>query len=61
MTVSDVLSVVQAAAELNITPRAVQHRIKAGTLAAMKLGPNTAAYVIPRAEIERVKGLEAAS
>lgn len=58
---TDVLSVVQAAAELNITPRAVQHRIKAGTLAATKLGPGTAAYVISRTEIDRVKGLEAAS
>lgn len=49
------LSVVQAAAELNLTPRAVQHRIKNGTVAATKLGPGTAAYVISRSEIERVK------
>lgn len=48
----EVLSVVQAAAELNISERAVRHRIKAGTLSAIKTGPGTAAYVIPRAAIE---------
>lgn len=57
---TQVLSVEQAAAELSITPRAVRHRIKAGTLAATKLGPGTAAYVITRDEIERVKGEAAA-
>lgn len=51
----EVLSVAQAAAELHLTERAVRHRIKAGTLAATKLGPGTAAYVISRAEIERAK------
>ena len=35
----DFLSVTQAAQELNITDRAVRHRIKAGTLQATKLGP----------------------
>jgi len=50
------LSVNEAAGELNITPRAVRHRIKTGTLLATKLGPGTAAYVITREEIERVKG-----
>jgi excisionase family DNA binding protein len=49
------LSVAQVAAELGITDRAVRHRIKAGTLAATKLGTGTASYVITRAEIERVK------
>jgi excisionase family DNA binding protein len=53
--VPDVLSVEQAAAELNITPRAVRHRIKAGTIAAIKLGPGTAGYVISRNEVERAK------
>jgi hypothetical protein len=57
-TPAEVLSVVQAAAELNLTPRAIQHRIKAGTLAAVKLGPGTAAYVITRAEVERAKTAE---
>jgi hypothetical protein len=56
---SDVLSVEQAAAALSITPRAVRHRIKAGTLAATKLGPGTAAYVITREEIEAAKDREA--
>lgn len=51
----EVLSVTQAAQALNITERAVRHRIKAGTLAATKLGPGTAAYVITRAEVERAK------
>lgn len=52
---AEFLSVVQAAAELNLTPRAIQHRIKAGTMAAIKLGPGTAAYVISREEVERAK------
>ena len=55
-----VLSVEQTATALNITPRAVRHRIKAGTLAATKLGPGTAAYVITRAEVERAKAEAAA-
>lgn len=54
-TDADFLSVVQAAHELSITPRAVRHRIKVGTLAATKLGPGTASYVITRAEVERAK------
>lgn len=58
-TPSDILSVTQVAAELNITERAVRHRIKAGTLAATKLGPGTAAYVVTRAEVERVKAAAA--
>ena len=56
----DVLSVEQVATALSITPRAVRHRIKAGTLAATKLGPGTAAYVITRAEVERAKAEAAA-
>lgn len=56
----EVLSVAQVAALLRITERAVRHRIKAGTLAATKLGPGTAAYVISRAEVERVKAGKAA-
>lgn len=53
--VAEFLSVAQTAAELNLTDRAVRHRIKAGTLAATKLGPGTSSYVITRAEVERVK------
>lgn len=59
-TPPEVLSVAQAAAELHITPRAVLHRIKAGTLPATKLGPGTAAYVIARDDLERVKAGNAA-
>ena len=54
---SEVLSVQQAATELNIGRRAIIHRIKAGTLAAEKLGDGrTNAYVIARSEIEKAKG-----
>lgn len=60
-TDAEFLSVVQAAAELHITPRAVRHRIKVGTLAATKLGPGTASYVITRSEVERVLAQEAAA
>lgn len=56
MTPNDFLTVTQAAALLNLSPRAVQHRIKNGTIAASKLGAGkTSAYVIARAEVERVK------
>ena len=51
---NDFLSVAQAAEALSITQRAVRHRIQAGTLRATKMGPGTAAYVITRAEVERV-------
>lgn len=54
-TTDELLSVAAAARELNITSRAVRHRIEAGTLIAVKLGPGTSAYVITRTEIERVK------
>ena len=57
---NDFLSVAQAGAALHITERAVRHRIKVGTLRATKMGPGTAAYVITRAEIERVKAGAAA-
>lgn len=56
----DFLSVQQVATALCITARAVRHRIKAGTLAATKLGPGTASYVVTRAEVERVKAEVAA-
>ena len=51
----------QAAKVLHITPRAVLHRISAGTLAATKLGEGkTSAFLITRAEIERAKAEDAA-
>lgn len=57
----EVLSVAQAAKVLHITPRAVLHRISAGTLAATKLGEGkTSAFLITRAEIERAKAEAAA-
>lgn len=52
----DWLNVHQASAELNITPRAVRHRIAAGTITATKIGTGrTSAYVISRTEVERVR------
>lgn len=61
---SQYLTVTQAARELNLTRRAVIHRIAAGTLAAAKVGDaRTSAYIIERAEVERIKAtdLKAAS
>lgn len=58
---SDLLTVAQAAEELNLSRRAVAHRIKVGTLAAEKIGEGrTCAYVITRAEVERAKSRAAA-
>jgi excisionase family DNA binding protein len=59
-TESEFLSVEQVAAELKITARAVRHRITAGTISAVKLGPGTASYVITRTEVDRVKAEAAA-
>ena len=60
-TPSDYLTVTQAARELNLTRRAVVHRIAAGTLAAAKVGDaRTNAHIIERAEIERAKAGSAA-
>lgn len=58
-TSPEVLSVASVAVELSLTERAVRHRIKAGTLAATKLGPGTSSYVITREEVERVKAAAA--
>ena len=58
-TPSDYLTVTQAARELNLTRRAVVHRIAAGTLAAAKVGDaRTSAYIIERAEVERIKATD---
>lgn len=51
----DILGTLEAAQELRMSRRTVLHHIRAGTIAATKLGPGTAQYVITRAEIERVK------
>jgi excisionase family DNA binding protein len=52
----DLLTVTQAADELKLSVRAVQHRIRTGTLSATKLGDGrTSAYVITREEIDRAK------
>ena len=58
-TPSDYLTVTQAARELNLHRRAVIHRIAAGTLAATKVGDaRTNAYIIERAEVERIKATD---
>lgn len=58
----ELLNVAQAARELCITTRAVQHRIAAGRIAAEKLGEGkTSAYFMTRAELERVKAEDAAA
>ena len=49
------LTVRQAAAELGITPRAILHRIAAGTLPATKLGDGTSAYIIARKDVDAAK------
>lgn len=55
-----ILTVAQAAKELNLHPRTVLHRIHAGRIAATKTGPGTAGYWIERDEVERVKREDAA-
>ncbi len=55
-TPSDYLTVTQAARELNLTRRAVVHRITSGKIEASKLGEGrTSAYVIAASEIERIQ------
>lgn len=53
--IGEVLSVAQVARELRLSTRAIRHRITAGTIAATKLGDNTAAWVIARSEVDRLK------
>ena len=58
-TPADYLTVTQTARELNLHRRAVIHRIAAGTLAATKVGDaRTSAYIIERAEVERIKATD---
>ena len=54
-TANELLSVKQAAEILHLSPRAVLHRIQAGSLPATKLGAGTSAYVLNRADVEAAK------
>lgn len=55
-TTPDLLTVRQAAHALGLSPRSVLHRITTGTLAATKIGDGrTSAYIVTRAEVERVR------
>lgn len=55
-TPAPLLTVREAAAELGLTVRAVQHRIQVGTLEARKYGTGrTSQYLIARSELQRVK------
>ena len=55
---SQLRNVAQAAEDLNLSRRAVLHRIRTGTLQATKVGSGrTSAYVITVEEIERVKAV----
>lgn len=56
MTNAELLTVVQVARELNLTRRAIQHRIKVGTLKATQYGEGrTSQYLITRDEVDRAK------
>lgn len=57
---AELLNVGQAAELLGLAPRTVQEWIAKGKIVAVKLGPATSAYVITRAEIERVRNEVAA-
>ena len=55
---SQLRNVAQAAEDLNLSRRAVLHRIRTGTLQATKVGSGrTSAYVITVEEIERAKAV----
>ena len=55
-TTPDLLTVRQAAHELGLSPRSVLHRITTGTIGATKIGDGrTSAYIVTRAEVERVR------
>lgn len=62
---TELLTVEQAAARLSISPRAVQHRIRSGSLQAQRFGAGrTSPWMIPAeavqaaldAEVARLKG-----
>lgn len=53
----DPISVEEAAVILRISPRAVRHRIKAGSIPAQKIGGGqTSAYVLNRSDVEAAAG-----
>lgn len=55
-TAPDLLSVAQAAKELSLANRTLHHQIANGKVVATKIGDGrTSAYVITRAEVDRVK------
>jgi hypothetical protein len=55
-TTPDLLTVRQAAHALGLAPRSVLHRITTGTIVATKIGDGrTSAYIVTRAEVERVR------
>ena len=56
----DVFTVADAARQVGKSPRTILRWIKAEKIAAIKLGPGTAAYVIARAEVERIQQQDAA-
>ena len=49
----DMLTVAETAAELGVSVRAVQNRIRTGEMEAEKVTPRL--YLIPRSEVERWK------
>ena len=49
------VTIAEAARELGVTPRTVQHRISTGEMAADKITPRF--YMIPRAELDRWKAI----
>jgi hypothetical protein len=58
---TDFVNVRDAARELGLAPRTVLARIRHGQIAAEKIGPGkTSAYIIAKAEIERIKAATAA-
>lgn len=52
MSNNDLMSVAQAAKFLNLSTRAVHHRITSGALPAQKLGSGTSQYVLRRTDVE---------
>lgn len=55
MSNPDWINVAEAAGILNLSVRAVQHRIAAGSLPAQKLPGRTGAYILARSDVERVR------
>lgn len=56
MQTNNLYTVARAAEVLRLSKRAVQHRIQAGTIHAVKIGEGrTSAYVITPEEIDRLK------